>query len=93
MPRKQLKKKWTLAAVLVLTAALIPAEASTPNLTESQISACRQKAMNGSSVTDDTDSAFLDLGTCSPGSPACCGGAPEAECAMAGGGGGRLQPI
>jgi hypothetical protein len=90
MSRKQTKKKWIVAAALIVTATLIPAEASSPLLPEQQRmylnnSTCGQKAIN---QTEGTDGAYEELGTCTAGSPNCCGGAPDAPCVLSGGGGG-----
>lgn len=93
LSKKQTRKKWILAAVLVATAALIPAEASSPLLpqeqrTEHYNSTCGQK---GTIPAEGTNDAYSELGTCTAGSSNCCGGAPEAECVLGSGGGGGFQ--
>lgn len=90
MIRKQRKKKWVLAAGLVLTAALIPAEASSPSFPNQEPASsisktCRQKAIEP--PTETLDNAF---GSCTAGSDNCCYGFPETAC-TGGGGGGRLS--
>ena len=95
MTRKQRKKKWILAAVVVLTATLIPAEASSPDLPD-QASAsnykveCRQKTI-GQEV-GDVDA--IRYGSCAAGSSNCCYGYPEAACGgPLGIGGGGFEPV
>ena len=93
LSKKQTKKKWTLTASVVLTFALMPAEASSPLLSLEEQSSrhssrCGEKAMTQIEGTDG-ESSEVEYGTCAAGSPNCCGGAPDAVCAS--GGGGRFQ--
>jgi len=90
MIRTQSKRKWILAAALVLTAALTPARASSPNLLVSNSGhiaprACGQKILDQGDTTDVIGNAY---GTCTAGSDNCCYGFPETPCAS-----GRFQSV
>jgi hypothetical protein len=90
MNRKQRKKKWVLAAALALTVALIPAEASSPNLPRtigrSTPKTCGQKSIDLGSGGDNLNTTW---GSCTAGSDNCCYGYPETQC----GSGGHFQSV
>jgi hypothetical protein len=81
MSRKKTKKKWIVAAALIVTATLIPAEASSPNLPDPEPGQlptklkCAQKSMGDSATTPPPA-----WGTCDAGSNDCCYGRAEAKC-------------
>jgi hypothetical protein len=96
MNRKQRKKKWVIAAALVLAASLIPAEALSPNLPAGLnfsrhpvVKTCGQKAINpGDGVGDSLNATY---GSCTAGSDNCCYGYPQTLCDS--GGGGHFQSV
>lgn len=85
LSKKQTKKKWVIAAALIVTATLIPAEASSPNLPHSE---SRQLPEMLKCVQKSTgDSLVATWGRCDAGSDDCCFGKPEAKCDSEGHGG------
>jgi hypothetical protein len=75
MTRKQRKKKWIISATLVVVASMIPAEASSPKLSDPGSTADQRL----SKVCGREDLAKTTWGSCDAGLD-CCSGFPEAPC-------------